>query len=163
MPEISKQARAQVLASAAALLLFLNVEPLGAQGLQDKNTLDAIIGSPVVEEETRAEADPARVLAAIDKTSENTEFVRKASKVSGVDIVFLSDSTAAEGGPPAEIAARLESKKAEVNLLRQEIEGNAAIFHAIDSRQVLLKDVLALAFDDNGGLTVFAATAKPAN
>ena len=46
--------------------------------------------------------------------------------------------------------------------LRKEIEGNAMLFHAVDSRQILPQDILAVEFDDANGIVIFAA-AKPAS
>ena len=36
------------------------------------------------------------------------------------------------------------------------------LFHAIDSRQILPRDVLAVEFDDTNGVVIFAAAQKPA-
>lgn len=123
--------------------------------------LDTIIGTQVQEEEAQAAADPGRVIAAIDKTAESIARVRKTSSLDKVDIVFLADSTVTEGGPPAEIADKVQGHEAEISELRQEIEGNAMLYHALDSRQVLMRDVLAVEFDDRNGVIIYAA-AKPA-
>ncbi len=126
-----------------------------------EQSLDAIIGTEVQEEETAAAAEPDRVIAAIDKTAENTAAVRKTSSLAKVDIVFLSDAARAEGGPPPEIEAKIKERQDEIGELRKEIEGNAMLYHAIDSRQILPQDVLAVEFDDANGVVIYAA-AKPA-
>lgn len=155
--------RAQVLASAAALLAFLNVEPAGAQGLESEGTIDAIVQAPVREEEQQAAADPAKVVAAIDRTAENISSVRKTTNLESLQIVFLADSTLAEGGPPKEIEAKLAEKEQDVTTLRQEIEGNALLYHAINSRQVLMRDILGIEFGERGNNVVVYAAAKPAD
>ncbi|MEP9386659.1 hypothetical protein [Mesorhizobium sp. KR9-304] len=133
-----------------------------AQNTADPNAVDAIIGTEVQEEEIQAAAEPDRVIAAIEKTAQNTATVRKTSSLDKVDIVFLSDSTRSEGGPPAAVEAKVKEREAEIAELRKEIEGNAMLFHAVDSRQILPQDILAVEFDDANGIVIFAA-AKPAS
>lgn len=151
------------LLAASAALLFTSLAGVAhaQQSPATKEALDTIIGTDVQEEETQAAADPGRVIAAIDKTPDSIARVRKTSNLDKVDIVFLADSTVTEGGPPAEIAQKIQQRDAEISELRQEIEGNAMLFHALDSRQVLMRDVLAVEFDDKNGVIIYAA-AKPA-
>ena len=129
---------------------------LHAQGLQEPDVIDTIIGAEVQEEEMEAAADIDRVIKAIELTANNISMVRKTTVLDKVDIIFLTDSTAAEGGPPAAIAKKLEEYKVEIVQLRQELESNAMLFHAIDSRQILPADVLAVEFD-NHDVLVYSA------
>ncbi|MCO5160936.1 MAG: hypothetical protein M9939_07355 [Mesorhizobium sp.] len=133
-----------------------------AQGLQTEGAIDAIVGSQVREQESTASADHGKILKAIDNAAQSAEVVRKVTDVRSVDIVFLPDAAATEGGPPSEIEARLKERESEITSLRQEIEGNALLFHAIDSRQVLMRDVLGIEIDDDRRVVVYAA-AKPAS
>lgn len=148
-------------AAAAFLAASAPQSSLMAQGLESPEAIDTIIGTEVQEEESRADVDASKVVAAIEKTSESIARVRKTSKLDKVDIVFLSDATATEGGPPPEIEAKIEAHEEEIAELRKELEGNAMLYHAIDSRQILLRDVLAVEFDDQNGVVIYAA-AKPA-
>lgn len=132
-----------------------------AQGLQTEGAIDAIVGSEVREQESTARADRAKIVEAIDRAGESAEAVRKVTDVKSVDIVFLPDASIAEGGPPSEIEAKLKERESEITSLRQEIEGNALLFHAIDSRQVLMRDVLGIEIGDDKRVVVYAA-AKPA-
>jgi hypothetical protein len=152
--------RAQIMSSAAALLAFLNTEPAAAQGLQSSETIEAIVGTPVHEQEVQASAEPERVIAAIEKTEENISTVRKTTILDTVDIVFLPDAAPVEGGPPQPIQEKLAEYRSQLDLLRGEIEGNAMLYHAIDSRQVLIRDVMAVEFKDRN--VVIYAAAKPA-
>lgn len=147
----------------ATALLFASLVGIAhaQQSPATQESLDTIIGTQVEEEETEAAADPGRVIAAIDKTSESIGIVRKTSSLDKVDIVFLADSTLTEGGPPAEIAEKVKQREPEIVQLRQEIEGNAMLYHAVNSRQILMRDVLAVEFDDQNGVIIYAA-AKPA-
>lgn len=150
-------------AALCALGLMLANAPLASgQGVENQEAVDRIIGSEVQEEEAAAAAEPDRVIAAIDKTAENTELVRKLSNLETMDIVFLSDAAQTEGGPPPEIEARLEANKEGIEELRKEIEGNAMVYHAINSRQILPRDVLAVEFEEPGRLVIFAAAKPPA-
>ena len=142
----------------AALAAF--AVPAAAQSMDD-TTVKSIVGSGISEEEKTAAAEKAKVMAAIDATTEATGLVRKTSSVDQVDIVFLSDTARSEGGPPPEIARKIEQHKDEITLLRQEVEANALLYHAIDSKRVLVADVLAVAFDGPKKVIVYAA-AKPA-
>jgi hypothetical protein len=150
-----------MMAAAAFLAASAPQTALMAQGLESKEAIDTIIGTEVKEEESRATADAGKVMAAIEKTSESIATVRKVSKLDKVDIVFLSDAAVTEGGPPPEIEAKIKEHVEEITELRKELEGNAMLYHAIDSRQILLRDVLAVEFDDQNGVVIYAA-AKPA-
>ena len=148
-------------AAAAFLLTVAATTPLSAQGLESEEAIEAIIGSEVEEEEARAEADPDKVIAAIENAQEATAQIRKTTNLDRVDIVFLSDAAEIEGGPPPEIARKMEENEEQIDLLRQELEGNAMLFHAVDSRNVLIRDVLAVEFDDDNGVVIYAAAKPP--
>jgi hypothetical protein len=154
--------RRRVFAVATIAVLTACGHALAQQAPAVQESLDAIIGTEVQEEEAQASADPARVIAAIEKTAENTSMVRKTSNLAKVDIVFLADAARTEGGPPAEIESKIKQHEADIVELRKEIEGNAMLFHAIDSRQILPQDILAVEFDDENGVVIYAA-AKPAS
>jgi hypothetical protein len=127
----------------------------------DRTTVDSIVGSGIEEDETTAAATEAKILAAIDRTAETAARVRKTSSVDRVDIVFLSDTARSEGGPPPRIAESIRQHETEVADLRQEVEANALIFHAIDSRRVLVADVLGVDFPDPKTVAVYAAAKPP--
>ena len=150
-------------AAASLLCALLSAGPAVAQqGTESKEAVDTIIGTEVQEEEAQASADAGKVIAAIEKTRDQIALVRKTSKLDKVDIVFLADAAQAEGGPPPEIETKVKEHEADIAELRQEIESNAMLFHAIDSRQILMRDVLAVEFDDTNGVVIYAAAQKPA-
>lgn len=162
MIEQTKPAAGRRIAMSLSLLAALYAAaPASAQTSVTKETTDAIIGTEVHEERARAAVDADKVIAAIDKTAEATVAVRKISELKSVEIVFLTDAATSEGGPPPDIAAKVKQNESQVIELRKELEGNAMLFHAIDSRQVLVQDVLAVSFDAPGSVTIYAA-AKPA-
>jgi hypothetical protein len=146
-------------------LLFgaaLAMPALAQEKALDEQAVKSIVGSDISEEEATAKAKESKILSAIDKTTENTGAVRKTTEVKQVDIVFLPDATRTEGGPPRKIESKLKQHESEIKELRKEIEGNALLFHAIDSRRVLTQDVLAIEFQDAGKVVIYAA-AKPSN
>ena len=151
----------RIVAAVALLCTPLASGPAWTQGTESKETIDAIVGTEVQEEEAQASVDAGRVIAAIEKTREQIALVRKTSSLDKVDIVFLADAAATEGGPPPEIETKVKEHEADIAELRKEIEGNAMLFHAIDSRQILPRDVLAVEFDGSNGVVIYAA-AKPA-
>ncbi|MGH6858791.1 MAG: hypothetical protein ACRECY_00960 [Phyllobacterium sp.] len=131
-----------------------------AQGLDAPNAIEKIVGSDVREDEATAAGDEDVVVAAIEKTLANIDTVRMVTNLDAIKIVFLSDAAASEGGPPPKIEAKLEQYSDAIQDLRRELEGNAMLYHAIDSRGVLLRDVLAIKFGKDKSAVIFAA-AKP--
>ncbi len=149
-----------VCAAAAFLAASAPNMPLLAQSLKSPETVEKIVGSEVKEEETQTALDADAIIAAIGQTVENTARVRKLTNLKSLDIVYVSDAAATEGGPPPEIAARLDEHKDEIKALRQEIEGNAMLYHALDSRQVQPANVLAIAFPDRDNAIIYAAAKR---
>ena len=145
----------------AAIISCLSAPTALAQGTDSKAAVDAIVGSEVQEEEARSTVDADKVIAAIDRTTDAIAFVRKISKLDKVEIVFLTDATIDEGGLPARIQEKVDEKAPEITELRKELEGNAMLFHAINSRQILPQEVVAVAFDAKHSATIYT-TAKPA-
>jgi hypothetical protein len=149
---------------AAAVVFFAASTPclpLAAQGLDSERAIDTIIGSDVEEQESHAATDAGKVIAAIEKTPEAIDKIRKASTLDTVDIVFLADAAATEGGPPPEIEAKISERQEEIKELRKELEGNAMLFHALDSREVLVRDVLAVSFESDRHVIIYAAAKRP--
>lgn len=149
------------MALAASLAAGLTTFPAAAQGLDAPEAIDSIVQSDVHEEEARAGADAAKVIAAIEKAGQSASDVRKVTVLDRLDIVFLADAVATEGGPPPEIAEKLAEHGEDIETLRRELSGNAMLFHAIDSRNILPQDVLGIEFDDDRGAVIYAA-ARPA-
>ncbi|RUY24164.1 hypothetical protein EN981_34130, partial [Mesorhizobium sp. M7A.F.Ca.CA.001.13.2.1] len=133
-----------------------------AQGLESTETVNRIVGSQVKQEEAKANTEAGNVNTAIDRTRENIGTVRKTSKLDKVDIVFLTDAARSEGGPPPEIETKVKQHQDDITELRKEIEANALLFNAIESRRVQAQDVLAVEFDNPGKIVIYAA-AKPSN
>ena len=155
---------ATTLRYAATMALVLATAPLAglnAQELESSETVDRIVGSQVKLEEARTTAEAGKVASAIDRTRENIGMVRKTSKLDKVDIVFLTDAARSEGGPPPAIESKIEQHRDDIAELRKEIEANALLFNAIDSRRVQAEDVVAVAFDDPGKVIIYAAAKPP--
>ena len=121
-----------------------------------------IVGADVQQEEATAAEKENKVLAAIDRTADNLGAVRKTTWAERVDIVFLSDAARETGRSlPSRIEDRVKEHEGEIVQLRQEIEANALLFHAIDSRRVLPQDVLAVDFKPEGQVVIYAAARPP--
>lgn len=162
MPTNSFSIGMRAIAAMAFLAVAGPVAGLKAQGLESTETVNRIVGSQVKQEETNATTEAANVNTAIDRTRENIGTVRKTSKLDKVDIVFLTDAARSEGGPPPEIESKVKQHQDDITELRKEIEANALLFNAIESRRVQAQDVLAVEFDDPGKIVIYAA-AKPSN
>lgn len=143
----------------AAAFLFASIPNVAllAQGLDAEGAIDTIVGSDVTTEKAETAADEDRIVAAIEKSSDNASDVRKRFSIDNVDIVFLPDFGEAETA----VEAKLEELKGSVVELREAIQGSAIFYHAIDSRSILLTDIVALEFDDENGVTIFVAGDEP--
>ena len=148
-----------VAAMAALLLVSPPHTALLAQGLQSEEAIDTIVGSDVTTNEENTKAEQGRIVAAIEKTAANSEEVRKKFSLDKVEIIFLPDL--AENG--TDVDAKLAEHEDQIVELREAIEGSAMFYHAVDSRDVLLRDVVALEFDDKNGVTIFVAGEDPAD
>ncbi|MDZ5697218.1 hypothetical protein [Chelativorans sp. M5D2P16] len=124
--------------------------PLLAQGLESEEAIDAIVGSDVKTEEVSREEQIDRVVAAIENTREGAEAVRKAFSLDTLEIVLLP--RAKEDGAIEEAVSEHEE---EIELLRQSIEGSAMFYHAIDSRGIMLRDIVAVEFGEDNVVTIF--------
>lgn len=149
--------------SSLALGLFLALAgPVSSQGVNGQKSLEGIVGdSDIRQEEATTSGQEQKVLAAIDKTTENTSAVRKLASARQVDIVFLADAQRAQDVPSPKIEQKLKDHQSDIVALRQEIEANALLFHAVDSRRVMTRDILAVEFPDPETVIVYAATKPP--
>lgn len=141
----------------ALMIAVASGGPLIAQGLDAEGAIETIVGSDVKTSEEPVAADEGRIVAAIERTPENIGEVRRRFAIDRVDIVFLPDFGEEETAVEAK-AAEFESPIAE---LRNEIQASAIFYHAVDSRSVLLTDVIALEFGDDNGVTIFVAGREP--
>lgn len=140
-----------VLAVIAFLLAPLTQHPLFAQGLDREEAIDAIVGSDVKTEETTKEEQVERVMAAIENTRENAERVRKTFNLDTLEIIYLPDLGDEEGAIEQAMAEHSE----ELQTLHESIEGSAMFYHAIDSRSILLRNIVAVEFGEGNTVTIF--------
>ncbi|MER9408005.1 hypothetical protein NKI36_28765 [Mesorhizobium caraganae] len=146
----------------AACAFLAAYGPPAAQAVESADTVNRIVGSDVRQEEARTTTETGKLIAAIERTRENIGTVRKTSKLDTVDIVFLTDAARTEGGPPPAVESKVRQHQDDIAELRKEIDANALLFNAIDSRRVLTEDVLAVEFDGPAGIVIYAA-ARPSN
>lgn len=128
-----------------AALLFLVAPAAHAQGLEAEGARDTIIGSDVQTGEVSVDDDAERIIEAIQNTGEAVQEVRRRFNLNEVAIVLLSDIDK----PDNPVAEAVEVNREAIDELRVAIEGSAMFFHAIDSRNILLQNVLAMEFDDD--------------
>jgi hypothetical protein len=157
----SSELRMHALAAIAFVAALAPGLSLQAQSLDNPDTVKAIVGSPVQEEQRAAAESQTKIIAAIGQASQSADMVRKTTEVDKIDIVFLADSTASQGGLPAAIAKAVETHKADLAELRNEVEGNAILYHAADSRHVLMRDIIAVEFKDPRNVVIYAAANPP--
>ncbi|MCC0040313.1 MAG: hypothetical protein H6893_15290 [Brucellaceae bacterium] len=147
------------LAVLTLLVVLHHSLPSLAQGLEADGAIETIVGSDVKTGEERAKADPERIIAAIGQSRANAGKIRMLFNLDELEIVYLPD-LAAEG-ENSEIGKALDTNKDHIEELRQAIEGSAIFYHAIDSRSLLLRDIVAVEFHhDNSTATIFS-TSEP--
>lgn len=138
--------------AALALVMVIALQsPLFAQGLKSEEAIDAIVGSEVKTEEVEPETASERIIAAIGITTQNAERVRKTFSLEELDIVLLPDLEK----KGQSIAKAIAEHEKEIAILREAIEGSALFFHAVDSRSIQVRDVVALDYGDDGTVTIF--------
>ena len=145
--------RRLVFAGFLTLMIAATPEPLLGQGLNDETTVDTIIDADVETKERQLAQERQRILDAIGRSSENATEIRKRTNIDQVEIVLvprLSDDT-------SPLAESIEANREAIEEVREAIEASAIFFNAVDSRGVLLKDVVAVEFGQGDKLTVFAA------
>lgn len=155
---IPREVPAVLRSLAAAALITACAAPAAAQGLGAEGAIDTIVGSDVVTAEEDAAADEDRIVAAIENTTDAAAEVRRKFSLDRVEIMFLPD--VGDGDSPVEI--KLDEHSAQIVELRESIQGSAMFYHAIDSRSVMLNDIVALEFDDSNGVTIFVKGERPA-
>lgn len=148
---------------AAALAAFIAAShpslPLLAQGLEADGAIETIVGSDVKTGEERAKADPERIIAAIEDSRANAGEIRKMFNLDELEIVYLPDIAPGDGN--SDIGNAIDANMDQIDELRQAIEGSAIFYHAIDSRSLLLRDIVAVEFHhDNSTATIFS-TSEP--
>ncbi|MGY6708215.1 MAG: hypothetical protein ACXIVF_07795 [Rhizobiaceae bacterium] len=134
-----------LLAPMALAALLLAAPMAHAQGLEADGARDTIIGSDVQTGEVSVDEDRERIVEAIANTGDSIQEVRRRFNLGEVSIVLLSDINTTEGP----VAEAVETNIEAIEELRIAIESSAMFFHAIDSRRVLLQNVLGMEFDDD--------------
>jgi hypothetical protein len=140
----------------AALAVVLAASPdmrSLAQSLESERVIETIVGSDVEVKEKSAAAEKKRVFAAIENAAANASEVRKKFMLDDIEIIFLPRV----GKDASAIQAMVTKHEDEIVRLREEIEGNAMFFHAVNSHAVVLHDIAALEFDEVNGVTIFVA------
>lgn len=135
----------------------LHTAPLMAQGLDREEAIEAIVGSEVQTEEHQAQVEEERIAAAIDNTFEAASEARKAFSLDGLKIIFLPDI---DERTPA-IDAAISENEENIEALRQAIRGSAMLFHAVNSRNIDINDIVALEFGEGNSATVFVTGEEP--
>jgi len=131
--------------------------PLMAQGLDAAGAIDTIVGSEVTTGEEKASTDETRIVAAIENSSRAAGEVRRKFSLDRVEIIFIPDLHEEE----TSVESKMKEFKPQVTELRESIQGSAMFYHAVDSRSIMLNDIIALEFDDKNGVTIFVAGEKP--
>lgn len=138
-------------------MLFAGAVTSFAQGLDKEGAIDTIVGSDVTTGEEAATKDEGRIIDAIENASQAAATVRRKFSLDRVEIVFIPDLNDED----TDVEAKLLEYKPQITELRESIQGSAMFYHAVDSRSVMLTDVIALEFDDQNGVTIFVRGKKP--
>ena len=144
------------IAATAFILAASPTLPLMAQGLDSEEAIDTIVGAEVATGEKSIGEEQARVVAAVEQSIANATEVRKRFNLEQVEIVFLPELGSEE---TTALDGTIEENRDAIEELRRAIEGSAIFYHAIDSRSILLRNIVAIEFDDADNVTIFVAGA----
>ena len=133
--------------------------PLLAQGLDSEGAIETIIDADVGTAEKTVGEEQERVVAAIEGTRENAAEIRKRFNIGAVEIVFMPELSEGQSA----LGDTIEENREAIGELQTAIESSAIFFHAINSHQVLLRDVIAVEIGEDDKITIFAAGKNPQN
>lgn len=154
---VRRAVRTGARAATVGLVLGLVLQaPVAAQGLDRDEAVDAIVGSEVKTEQVDAAAAARRVLAAIGNAGEAAAKVRRTFALEALEIAFVPDIEQASD----RVAAALSEHERQIEALREAIEGSALFFHAVDSRSVMVRDIIGLDFPEDGAARIFVKEAR---
>lgn len=140
---------ARLSALALALILAVAVQaPVHAQAIDRESAIDAIIGSEIRTDEVRQASDIQRVIAAVQNSRHSAELARKAFSLDTLEIVFVPEISEA-------LATTIAENAVDIKVLRESIEGSAMFYHAIDSRSIMLNNIIAAEFGDKNDVVIF--------
>ena len=152
-----KPDRRRLVLPLALLLAGMPGQVLLAQGLDAQETIETIVGSPVETAEEAIGADEAGIIAAIENSLDNATDIRKRFTLDNVRIVFLPDLAEKDGAAQNRVRAVMEKYRSEINTLQESIQGSAIFYHAVNSRSILLNNIVAVQFTDKNDVTIFVA------
>lgn len=147
--------------SLAFLLALMSGTALIAQGLDTQETIDTIVGSQVETAEETTETDEAGIVAAIEQSLDNAAEIRKRFSLDNVRIIFLPDLEDKDAAAQTPVGIAMKKFSSEITKLREDIQGSAIFYHAINSRSILLNDIVAVQFGDNNDVTILVAGREP--
>jgi len=131
--------------------------PAMAQGLDSEEAIDAIVGSEVKTEQATTVEETDRLIEAVGNARAAAQEVRKTFNLDELDIIFVAPETA----ETPEVAEVLEKNEQPLQTLREAIEGSALFYHAVDSRSILLRDIIAVEYGEERQVTVFVIGEAP--
>lgn len=141
----------------AFLLAGMPGQALLAQGLDAQETIETIVGSPVETAEEAIGADETGIITAIENSLDNATDIRKRFALDNVRIVFLPDLAEKDGAAQNRVRAVMEKYRSEITTLQESIQGSAIFYHAVNSRSILLNNIVAVQFTDKNDVTIFVA------
>lgn len=149
--------RIYLVVSLAFLLALMSGTTLIAQGLDAQETIETIVGSQVETTEEAAATDEAGIVAAIEQSLDNAAEIRKRFSLDNVRIVFLPDLEDKVAAAQTPVGVAMQKYSSEITRLREDIQGSAIFYHAINSRSILLNDIIAVQFGDKNDVTILVA------
>ena len=136
-----------LLAFVAILAVTMQL-PVHAQAIDRETAVDAIIGSEIKTDEVHQASDIQRVIAAIQNSRHSAELARKAFSLDTLEIVFVPELS-------GDLAKTISENDVDIKVLRESIEGSAMFYHAIDSRSIMLNNIIAAEFGDENDVIIF--------
>jgi hypothetical protein len=142
-----------------ALLMSLMVPSMTllAQGVDSEVIIESLIDGDVETDSAKVADREQAVIAAIENTASTLNEVQKLFNVGKISIVFVSDANLDKGT----IAEAVAEYSQEIDDLRVAIEASALLYHAIESRNVAVTDIIAVEILEDSNVRLYVAGEPP--
>lgn len=148
------------LALGAFMLAAMPSFHAGAQDLGGSAaSAETIVGSEIATDKAEPDSVVDDVVAAIEKSSDAANEVRKLFRVDDFHIVYLGARDTGEG--MERIHAALEDNADATKELREAIEGSSVFYTALDTNNLEVENVVAAAITEDKAVTAYVFGEAP--
>jgi hypothetical protein len=118
-----------------------------------------IIGSEVTVGDSADDTEAGSLLASIESTAENADRVKLVWTIDKIDVVYVSEVLGET--PSEEIDAAIRENAAAAQELQRALEASAIFYNALESQDILLRDIVAVEFKSDTEIVIFVSGEPP--